>query len=75
MPTVFPKRSAPSQLFIRDHPCSFHTDVLSREAGAKDLAPASRLARVSAGRPPSDLKSEERLIPMIRARLAERLVK
>jgi len=30
---------------------------------------------VSAGRPPPDLKSEERLIPMIRARPAERLVK
>ena len=30
---------------------------------------------MSAERPPADLKSEERLIPLIRARLAERLVK
>jgi predicted transcriptional regulator len=30
---------------------------------------------VSTGRPPADYKSEERLIPMIRARLAERLIK
>jgi uncharacterized protein len=30
---------------------------------------------MSAGRPPLDFKSEERLIPMIRARLAERLVR
>src|SRR4029077_13484969 len=41
----------------------------------KDLAPRTARSLVSTARPLPDYKSEERLIPMIRARLAERLIK
>jgi predicted transcriptional regulator/rubrerythrin len=41
----------------------------------KDLAPQSSTILVPGARHSSDFKSEERLIPVIRARLAERLVK
>jgi uncharacterized protein len=43
--------------------------------GKKDLAPPPGVSPMSAKRPPPDLRSEERLIPMIRAKLAQRLVK
>src|SRR4029077_2300556 len=41
----------------------------------KDLAPRTARSLVSTARPLPDYKSEERLIPMIRARLAERVIK